>query len=79
MYFGATEAYFEKGSVAKYTFVYMAQPLTIIGPLFCLACMGTDNKFNTNIFVKCWQYIHDQLKQKGIFLVSVGVDRLKRV
>lgn len=68
------EAYFEKGSVAKYAFVYMAQPLTIGVPSFYLACMGTDNKFNADIVVKHWQYIHDQLKQRGIFLVSVGAD-----
>lgn len=52
----------------------MAQHLEIEVPGFCLACKRTDNKFNANIVIKCLQYIHDHLSQRGICLVSVGAD-----
>ena len=58
--FEAMEGYFEKGCIAKYAFVYVAQPLTIGVPAFCLACIGTDNKFNADSVVKHWQYIRIQ-------------------
>ena len=36
-----------KGEAAKYAFVYTAQPLCQNVPAFCLACLGTNNKFTT--------------------------------
>ena len=35
----------KKSFSAKYAFVYMAQPLCQNVLAFCLACLGTDNKF----------------------------------
>jgi len=61
--FEAMEASFKEGSVAKYAFVYMIQPLTIGVPAFCLACIGMDNKFNAELVIKCWHYIHNELNQ----------------
>jgi len=72
--FETLETYFKRGSVAKYAFVYMAQPLTVGVPAFCLACMGTDNRFNADIVANRWKYIYDELSQRGISLVSVGAD-----
>ena len=72
--FKAMEGYFNSASLAKYAFVYVAQPLTKGVPPFCLACIGTDNKFNAEDVMKRWQYIHDQLNQRGIHLVSIGAD-----
>lgn len=65
------ETSFKEGSVAKYAFVYMIQSLTIGVPAFCLSCIGTDNKFDAELFIKCW---HKELSQCGITLVSIGVD-----
>ena len=72
--FETMEAHFKTGSIAKYAFVYMAQPLTVGVPAFCLACIGTDNKFNADIVLKRWKYIYNELNQRGISLVSVGAD-----
>ena len=33
-----------------------------------------DNKFDAEVVMKRWQYIHDQLNQRGIHLVSIGAD-----
>ena len=68
------ERYFDSATLAKYAFVYVVQPLTKGVPPFCLACIGTDNKFNAEVVMKRWQYIHDQLNQRGIHLVSIGAD-----
>jgi len=72
--FEVIESHFKSGSVAQYGFVYMAQPLAVGVPALCLACMGTDNKFNADAVSKCWKYIYDELSQRGISLISVGAD-----
>ena len=72
--FETMEKYFHNACLAKYTFVYVVQPLTKGVPPFCLACVGTNNKFNAEIVMKRWQCIHDQLNQRGIHLVSIGAD-----
>ena len=69
--FETMEKYFENASLAKYAFVYVVQPHTKGVPPFCLACIGTENKFDAEVVMKRWQYIHDQ---RGIHLVSIGVD-----
>jgi len=43
--FDDMKGYFRKASLAKYAMVYMVQPLTLGVPPFCLACIGTNNKF----------------------------------
>lgn len=68
------DSFMATASLAKYAFVYMVQPRTIEVPPFCLACIGTDNKFNAEMVMKRWQYIYDQLNQRGIHLVSIGAD-----
>ena len=68
--FETMKSYFDNASLAKYAFVYVVQPLTKGVSPFCLACIATDNKFNAEVIMKRWQYIHDQLNQRGIHLVS---------
>jgi len=53
------ESHFKNGSVANYAFVYMAQPLAVGVLTFCLACMGTANKFDADAVSKCWKYTYD--------------------
>jgi len=50
--FDDMEGYFKKASLAKYAMVYMVQPLTLGVPPFCLACIGTDNKFQQKLLQK---------------------------
>ena len=50
----------------------MAQPLCQNVPAFCLACVGTNNKFMAEQVLKRWKYI---LECKiGIDVVSFGAD-----
>ena len=44
--FQQMEQYFLDNDVAKYALVYMEQPLGDNVPAFCLACLGTNNKFD---------------------------------
>ena len=51
--FPAIEKMLSNNAVSKYAYVYMAQPLSDTVPPICLACFGTDNKFNTeNIMLR---------------------------
>ena len=65
---------FQTGDVAKYAFVYMAQPLSDGVPAFCLACLGTNNKFTSDLVLKRWRYIFTECKKRGILVVSFGAD-----
>ena len=70
----AIEDYFHTATVAKYAFLYMAQPLLSSAPAFILACMGTDNKFTAEHVLKRWQFIQDECIKRGIMIVSFGAD-----
>ena len=35
----------------------MAQPLSDSVPAFCLVCLGTNNKFTSDLLLKRWNYI----------------------
>ena len=72
--FESIEESFKVANVAKYAFVYMAQPLSEGIPAFCLACMGTDNKFTAHHVLKRWKYIFSECKKRGIIVVSFGAD-----
>ena len=58
--FKRMEEAFRKSTIAKYAFVYMVQPLSEGVPAFCLACLGSDNKFCTNLILKRWEYIFSE-------------------
>lgn len=60
--------------MAKYAFVYVAQPLKDGVPSFCLACMGTKNRFTSNEVLKRWKHITAEAKTRGITVASFGAD-----
>ena len=64
--FSAMEDTFRKNSVVKYAYVYMAQPLWQNVPPFCLACLGTDNKFSAEDLLPRWKYITDECSRRNI-------------
>lgn len=72
--FQAIQTSFQDGEIARYAFVYMAQSLTDGVPAFCLACLGTDNKFTAEVLSKRWRYIFTECKKRGISVVSFGAD-----
>lgn len=41
-------------------------------PAFCLACMGTNNKFTAHYVLKWWKHIFSEAKKRGITVVSFG-------
>lgn len=65
---------FHDCEIAKYAFVYMAQPLTQGVPAFCLACLGTNNKFTAEHVLRRWKYVFLECKKLGITVVSFGAD-----
>ena len=72
--FESMEEFFRVADVAKYAFVYMAQPLCKGVPAFCLACMGTNNKFTADLVLKRWLYMFSECKKRGITVASFGAD-----
>ena len=40
---------------SMYVFVYKVHPLTEGNPAFCLACLGIDSKFSTDLVLNRWQ------------------------
>ena len=55
--FSGIESMFLNNTVAKYAYVYMAQSLCTDVPPFCLACIGTNNRFDSLAIMQRWQYI----------------------
>ena len=55
--FKAIEEMFSKNQMANYAYVYMAKPLAVDAPSFCLASFGTENKFTAEHVMLRWQYI----------------------
>ena len=43
-----------RAEFGNYAFDYMAKPLTHDVPTFCLACLGTNNKFTAEHVLKRW-------------------------
>ncbi len=72
--FSSIEQSFRDGDVAKYVFVYMAQPLAVGVPAFSLACMGTDNKFTADLVLKRWNEILLGCSNREISVASFGAD-----
>lgn len=59
---------------AKYAYVYMAKPLTLNAPPFCLACFGTDDKFTAEHVMLRWQHICQECQKRGVTVLSFGGD-----
>ena len=65
---------FNSATIAEYAYIYMAQPLGADIPPFCLACLGTDQRFTAQHVLQRWQYIYSQCTERGISVVSFGGD-----
>ena len=74
--FAAINSMFENGSISKYAYIYMAQPLGCNIPPFILACLGTDNKFTAKHVLQRWSYI---CSKRGISVISFGGDSDSRL
>jgi len=68
------ERVFKTTDVAKYAYLYMAQPLYSTATPFCLACLGTDNQFTAKEVLLRWKHIDDECRKRGINVVSFGGD-----
>ena len=62
--FVAIESMFVNSPTARYAYVYMAQPLQQDIPPFCLACLGTDNKFTAAKVMQRWNHIYENAKKE---------------
>jgi len=75
----AIEDMFLSATKAKYAYVYMAQPMSLNAPPFCLACIGSDNKFTAQHVLLRWKYIYEECSRRGLIVVSFGGDGDSRV
>ena len=57
----------------------MAQPLGLITPPLCLACIGSDNKFTTEQVLLRWKYIYNECKKRNIMVASFSGDGDSRI
>ena len=77
--FSGIESMFLNNAVAKYAYVYMTQSLCTEVPPFCLACIGTNNKFDSMAIMQRWQYIVRECEKRGIAVLSFGGDGDSRI
>ena len=70
--FSAIENMLSSASLAKYAYVYMAQPFGPTVPPFCLACMGTDNKFTAQHVMLRWKHIYMECQKRNLVVLSFG-------
>ena len=71
--FSAIESMFLRNAVSKYVYIYMAQSLCTDVPPFCLACIGTDNKFDSLALMQRWRFIVEGCAKRNIAVLSIGV------
>ena len=69
-----TENYFATNKMAKYAYVYMVQPLKDGIPPFCLAGIGSDNKFTAIDVLQRWKFINGELSLRGIRVFNFAAD-----
>ena len=72
--FNAMEDMFRSAAKAKYAYVYMAQSLCLTAPPFCLACIGSDNKFTAQHVMLRWKHIYEECTKRGLLVLSFGGD-----
>ena len=77
--FSVMENMFKNFPIAKYAYVYMAQPLCQNVPPMCLACLGTDNKFSAEDLLPRWRYIVEECLKRNVIVLSFGADGDSRV
>lgn len=64
----------EERKRASFVNVVMAQSLVPGTPAFCLLLFGSDGKYTSKDIEKRWQFIRDELKKKGIEVVTFASD-----
>ena len=69
--FSELEEMFRTKVVANYAYVYEIQPLKEGLSSFCVACIGTDNKFTAE---EVLNYIYNELSLRGIYLICFAAD-----
>ena len=72
--FPVMEKMFYNHTIAKYAYIYMAQPLCITVPPVCLACLGIDNKFDAENVMAKWKYIAEEFTKRNVAVISFGGD-----
>ena len=72
--FQEIEEMFKNRPISKYAYLYTATPLKEDVPSFALACVGTDNKFTTELVMLRWKYIQSHLAERGICVISFAAD-----
>ena len=77
--FKAMEDMFKSVATAKYAYVYIAQSLCLNAPPFCLACIGSDNKFTARHVMLRWKYIYEECSKRDLVVLSFGGDGDSRV
>jgi len=65
---------FKTRPLSKFAYVYVAQPLSDEVPSFCLARIGTDNKFDYQSILFRWKYIFSELKKRSIQVINFSSD-----
>ena len=65
---------FKTRPLSKFAYIYVAQPLCDGVPSFCLACIGTDNKFDYHSILLRWKYIFSELKKRSIQVINFSSD-----
>ena len=68
------EDMFRSAAKVKYAYVYMAQSLCLTAPPFCLACIGSDNKFTAQHVMLRWKHIYEECTKRGLLVLSFGGD-----
>ena len=71
--FKAIEGMFKHLVVSKYAYLYVVQPLKEGTPSFCLAYMGTNNKFTAKEVLQRWKHIQLELTKRGIKVLNLMV------
>ena len=61
--FSAIENMFSNGTITKYAYNYMAQPLGLNIPPFCLACFGMDQKLTAEHVLQHWHYTQNVIRE----------------
>ena len=65
---------FETDRHSKYAYIYMAQCLSNKVPPFCLAYLGTDNRFSAPDVINHWKYIYTECDKHKTMVVNFGSD-----
>ena len=72
--FAGIQEMFHKSKISNYAYLYTLQSLKEGAPSFCLGCIGIDNSFTAARVLKLWQYIHSELKRRGIEVINFAAD-----